>query len=46
MLKSLILDYYYSNISTNIIAIDFDQVCISIKNYFKEAKYKQNVSSK
>lgn len=40
MLKSLALDYYYSNISTNAITINFDQVCNSIKNYFKGVEYK------
>lgn len=43
MFKSLALDYYYSNISTSIIAMNFDQVCNSISNYFKRVKYKQSV---
>lgn len=46
ILKSLVLDYYYLNISTNIIIINFDQVCNSNKNYFERSKYKQNVFSK
>lgn len=40
MLKGLALDYYYLNISTNTVTMNFDQVCISIRNYFKGAKYK------
>ena len=43
ILKSLVLDYYYSNICINIIIINIDQVCNSNKNYFKRSKYKQNV---
>lgn len=37
--KSLALNYYYSNVSTNS-AINFDQVCNFIRNYFENAKYK------
>ena len=43
MLKGLVLDYYYSNISIYAIVINFDQVCNSIKNYFEGVKYKQSV---
>ena len=46
MLKGLALDYYYSYISTSIVAINFDQVYNSIRNYFEEAEYKQNVHLK
>ncbi len=46
MLKGLALDYYYSNISTRVVALNFDQVCNSIRNYFKRAEYKQSVFSK
>lgn len=35
MLKGLALYYYYSNISTNIIALKFDQICNFIRNYLK-----------
>ena len=45
MLKGLALDYYYSNISTSG-AMNFDQVCNSIRNYFEEAEYKRSVLSK
>lgn len=40
ILKGLTLDYYYSNINTSAITMNFDQVCNSIKNYFKGIKYK------
>lgn len=43
MLKGLALDYYDSNINTSTIAINFDQVCNSINNYFERAEYKQSV---
>ena len=43
MLKSLALNYYYSNISVSIVTINFDQVCNFIRNYFKGAEYKQSV---
>ena len=46
MLKGLALDYYYSNISTGGVAMNFDQVCYSIRNYFEGAEYKQSVLSK
>ncbi len=46
MLKGLALDYYYSNISTITIAMNFDQVCNSIRNYFEGAEYKQSNLSK
>ncbi len=46
MLKGLALNYYYSNISTSAIAMNFDRVCNSIRNYFEGAKYKQSVLSK
>ena len=38
MLKGLTLDYYYSNISISAVAMNFYQVCNSIKNYFKRAE--------
>ena len=46
MLKGLALDYYYSNISTSVVALNFDQVCNSIRNYFEGAEYKRSVLSK
>lgn len=46
MFKGLALDYYYLNISTSIIIINFDQVFNSIRNYFERAEYKQSIFSK
>lgn len=40
MLKGLTLDYYYLNINSCIVTINFDQICHSIKNYFEKAEYK------
>lgn len=38
MLKDFMIDY--SNISTSVVALNFDQVYNSIRNYFEEAEYK------
>lgn len=46
MFKGLALDYYYLNISVSTIAINFNQVCNSIRNYLKGTKYKQSILSK
>ena len=40
ILKGLVLNYYYSNICTNTVTLNFDQVCNSIKNYFEKVEYK------
>lgn len=45
MVKGLALNYYYSNISTSTIALNFDQIYNSIKNYFEGAEYKQSIFS-
>ena len=46
ILKGLALDYYYSIISISAVAMNFNQICNSIRNYFEGAEYKQNVLSK
>jgi hypothetical protein len=45
MLKDLTLDYYYSNMSIDILII-FDEVCFSMKNYFEDAEYRRSILSK
>ncbi len=45
MLKGLILDYYYSNMSTDTLII-FDEVCFSMRNYFEDAEYRRSILSK
>ncbi len=45
MLKGLTLDYYYSNMSSDILII-FDEVCFSLRNYFENAEYKRSILSK
>jgi hypothetical protein len=45
MLKDLTLDYYYSNMNTDIFII-FDEVCFSMRNYFEDAEYKKDILSK
>ncbi len=42
MLKELVLDYYYSNMNTDVLII-FDKVCFSMKNYFEDAEYRRNI---
>jgi hypothetical protein len=42
MLKDLILDYYYSNMSTDIL-ITFDEVCFSMRYYFEDVEYRRNI---
>lgn len=46
ILKDLALDYYYFNISISTVALNFDQVCNSIRNYFEGIEYKQSILSK
>jgi hypothetical protein len=42
MLKDLTLDYYYSNMSIDILII-FDEVCFSMRNYFEDAEYRRDI---
>jgi hypothetical protein len=42
MLKDLTLDYYYSNMSTDILII-FDEVCFSMRNYFEDVEYRRSI---
>jgi hypothetical protein len=42
MLKDLILDYYYSNMNTDILII-FDEVCFSMRNYFEDVEYRRDI---
>ncbi len=45
MLTNLVLDYYYLNTSISI-AATFEEVCYSIRTYFKGVEYKRSVLSK
>ncbi len=45
MLKDLTLDYYYSNMSTDVLII-FDEVCFSMRNYFEDVEYRRSILSK
>lgn len=40
ILEDLAFNHYYSNIYINTVAMNFNQIYNSIKNYFKKAKYK------
>ncbi len=46
MFKRLALNYYYSNLSNSKASLTFDEVCVSIMNYFEDAEYKRNILNK
>jgi hypothetical protein len=47
MLKELAFDYYYANvISSKNASFTFDDVCISMMNYFEDAEYKRSILNK
>jgi hypothetical protein len=47
MLKELALDYYYANVtSSKNTSFIFEDVCISMMNYFEDAEYKRSILNK
>ncbi len=47
MLKELAFDYYYANVtSSKNASFTFDDVCISMMNYFEDAEYKRSILNK
>ncbi len=46
MFKRLALNYYNANVINNKIPFTFDDVCISIINYFEDAEYKKSILNK
>ncbi len=46
MLKKLALNYYYANIINSKTSFTFDNVCISMTNYFEDAEHKRNILNK
>jgi hypothetical protein len=46
MLKKLTLNYYYANVINSKTSFTFDDVCISMTNYFEDAEYKRNILNK
>ena len=46
MLKNLALNYYYSNVSTQKLALNFVQTCVLISVYFEGAEYKRKMLTK
>jgi hypothetical protein len=42
MLKDLAYDYYYSNMSIDVL-ITFDEVCFSMRNYFEDVEYRRDI---
>jgi hypothetical protein len=47
MLKELVFDYYYANVTRSKNAsFTFDDVCISMMNYFEDAEYKRSILNK
>lgn len=43
MLKNLTLNYYYLNINNKNALITFDEICLTIRFYFENAKYKRKI---
>ena len=43
MLRSLALDYYYTNLKSNPLSIPFNKLYKAIRNYFKGLEYKRNI---
>ncbi len=44
MLKRLVLNVYYANMSTSInVSMTFNEACDAIRNYFEDAEYKKSV---
>jgi hypothetical protein len=46
MLKKLALNYYYANVINSKTSFTFDDVCISMMNYFEDVEYKRNILNK
>jgi hypothetical protein len=46
MLKRLVLNYYYANMTSKDHSITFDDVCVSMMNYFEDAEYKRDILNK
>jgi predicted metallo-beta-lactamase superfamily hydrolase len=46
MLKELALNYCYANVTSSKTSFTFDDVCISMMNYFEDAKYKKSILNK
>ncbi len=46
MLKKLALNYYYSNVINSKASLTFDDVCVSITNYFEDAEYRRSILNK
>jgi hypothetical protein len=43
MLRSLALDYYYTNLKSKPFSVPFNKLCKAIHNYFERLKYKYNI---
>ena len=43
MLRSLVLNYYYTNLKSNPLGIPFNKLYKAIYNYFKGPEYKRNI---
>ena len=43
MFKNFVLNYYYSNVVVQRLALNFVQTCVLINVYFENAEYKRNV---
>src|SRR6266568_1709655 len=43
MLRSLVLDHYYTNLKSNPLSVPFDKLYEAIYNYFKGPEYKRDI---
>jgi hypothetical protein len=43
ILRSLILNHYYTNLKSNPLSVPFNKLCKAIRNYFKGLEYKRNI---
>ena len=43
MLRSLVLNHYYTNLKSNPISVSFDKLYKAIRNYFEGPEYKRDI---
>jgi len=43
MLRSLVLNYYYTNLKSNLLSVPFNKLYEATYNYFKGLEYKCNI---
>jgi hypothetical protein len=43
ILRSLALNYYYTNLKSNPLSVSFNKLCEAIYNYFKGLEYRRDI---